>query len=58
MQQGAANRVINSATEVLKYLVRWDRMLVNGSRVCTVQRHLEGPNKSGCDPGMAWGRKT
>ena len=38
MQLGAANRVTCSANEVL-YPVKWDRMLVKGSRVCTIPRH-------------------
>ena len=38
MQLGAVNRVTCSANEVL-YPVKWDRMLVKGSRVCTIPRH-------------------
>ena len=38
MQLDAANRVICSANEV-PYPVKWDRMLVKGSRVCTIPRH-------------------
>ena len=38
MQLGAANRVTYSANEVL-YPVKWDRMLVKGSWVCTIPRH-------------------
>ena len=38
MQLGAANRVTCSANEEL-YPVKWDRMLVKGSRVCTISRH-------------------
>ena len=38
MQLGAANRVTCSANEVL-YPVKWDRMLVKGSRLCTIPRH-------------------
>ena len=38
MQLGAANRVICSANEV-PYPVKWDRMLVKRSRVCTIPRH-------------------
>ena len=38
MQLGAVNRVTCSANEVL-YSVKWDRMLVKGSRVCTIPRH-------------------
>ena len=38
MQLGAANRVTCFANEVL-YPVKWDRMLVKGSRVCTIPRH-------------------
>ena len=38
MQLGAANRVTCSANEVL-HPVKWDRMLVKGSRVCTIPRH-------------------
>ena len=37
MQLGAANRVTCSANEVL-YPVKWDHMLVKGSRVCTIPR--------------------
>ena len=35
MQLGSTNRVTCSAIEVL-YPVKWDRMLVKGSRVCTL----------------------
>ena len=38
MQLGAADRVTCSANEVL-YPVKWDRMLVKGSWVCTIPRH-------------------
>ena len=38
MHLGAANRVTCSANEVL-YPVKWDRMLVKGSRLCTIPRH-------------------
>ena len=38
MQLGAVNRVTSSANEVL-YLVKWDRMLVKGSRACTIPRY-------------------
>ena len=38
MQLGADNRVTCSANEVL-YPVKWDRMLVKGSRVCIILRH-------------------
>ena len=38
MQLGAVNRVTCSAYLVLQP-VKWDRMLVKGSRVCTIPRH-------------------
>ena len=38
MQLGAANRVTYSANKVL-HLVKWDLMLVKGSRVCTIPCH-------------------
>ena len=38
MQLGAAIRVTCSANEVF-YPVKWDHMLVKGSRVCTIPRH-------------------
>ena len=38
MQLGAANRVTCSVNEVI-YPVKWDRMLVKRSRVCTIPRH-------------------
>ena len=41
MQLGAANRITCSANEVL-HPVQWDRMLVKGSRVCTIPRHERG----------------
>ena len=38
MQLSAVNRVTCFANEVL-YPVKWDRMLVKGSRVCTIPCH-------------------